>query len=141
MAGADPQLHAECGQGDLVTSPAPFARRERSVPVTVVTDKVKLSRFGGRDTAVLRLEPPMHAHEAGAHCIACDSRGNVRVLLFELQEKLGRGMVEPFVRVVVDATDAPDQVAVADALVPGRLPALGLRDHAVARNFHLADVV
>lgn len=124
-----------------MTSPAPFARRDRSVPVTVVTDKAALSRFGGRDTAVVRLEPPLHAHEAGVHCIACDSRGDVRVLLFELQERLGRGMVEPFMRVVVDATDVADVSVVTDALVPGRMPALGLRDHAVARNFHLAEVV
>ena len=59
----------------------------------------------------------------------------------ELQEKLSRGMVEPFIRVVVDATDAPDAAAVADALVPGRLPAFGLRDHAVARNFHLKELL
>ena len=124
-----------------MTSPAPYARRERSVPVTVVTDKAALARFGGRDTAVVHLDPPLHTHEPGTECIACESRGNVRVLLFELQEKLSRGMVEPFVRVVVDATEAPDAAAVADALVPGRLPAFGLRDHAVARNFHLAELL
>lgn len=120
---------------------APFARRERSVPVTVVTDAGALARFGGGDTAVVKLEPPLHNHEPGNECIACESRGNVRVLLFELEEKLRRGMTEPFVRVVVDATDATDPQAVADALVPGRLPAVGLRDHAVARNFHLAEVI
>ena len=122
-------------------SPAPFARRERSVPVTVVTDRSALSRFGGRDTAVVKLEAPLHAHDPGTECIVCESRGNVRVLLFELQEKVRLGMIEPFVRVVVDATDATDAQAVADALVPGKLPAFGLRDHAVARNFHLAEVV
>jgi hypothetical protein len=111
------------------------------VPVTLVTDKTALGRFGGRDTAVVHLDAPLHAHEPGTECIACESRGNVRVLLFELQEKLSRGMVEPFVRVVVDATDAADPAAVADALVPGRLPAFGLRDHAVARNFHLAEII
>lgn len=124
-----------------MNSPAPYARRSHSVPVTVVTDRVALSRFGGRDTAVVRLDTPLHAHEPGTECVACESRGNVRVLLFELQEKLNRGMVEPFVRVVVDATDAPDARAVADAIVPGRLPAFGLRDHAVARNFHLEEVI
>lgn len=125
----------------MSASPAPYARRARSVPVTVVTDKAALGRFGGRDTAVIRLEAPLHEHEPGTECIACESRGNVRVLLFELQEKLNRGMVDPFVRVVVDATDAPDTQAVADAIVPGRLPAFGLRDHAVARNFHLEEVI
>ncbi|MBN9314488.1 MAG: hypothetical protein J0I99_01995 [Devosia sp.] len=124
-----------------MTSPAPYARRERSVPVTVVTDKAVLGRFGGRDTAVVKLDAPLHAHAPGTECVACESRGNVRVLLFELQEKLGRGMVEPFVRVVVDATEVADTAAVADALVPGKLPAFGLRDHAVARNFHLAEVL
>lgn len=125
----------------MSASPAPYARGARSVPVTVVTDKAALGRFGGRDTAVIRLEAPLHAHEPGTECIACESRGNVRVLLFELQEKLNRCMVDPFVRVVVDATDAPDTQAVADAIVPGRLPAFGLRDHAVARNFHLEEVI
>jgi len=124
-----------------MTSPAPFARRAISVPVTVVTDKAALGRFGGRDTAVVHLDPPLHAHESGTECIACESRGNVRVLLFELQERVRLGMAEPFVRVVVDATDVEDRAAVADAIVPGKLPAFGLRDFTVARNFHLAEVV
>ncbi len=124
-----------------MTAPAPYARRARSIPVTVVTDKAALARFGGRETAVVRLDAPLHAHAPGTECIACESRGNVRVLLFELDEKLSRGMVEPFTRVVVDATDAPAPKAVADALVPGRLPAFGLRDHAVARNFHLEEII
>jgi len=124
-----------------MTSPAPFARRATSVPVTVVTDKAALGRLGGRDTAVVHLDAPLHAHEPGTECIACDSRGNVRVLLFELQEKVRLGMAEPFLRVVVDATDVNDHVAVADAIVPGKLPAFGLRDLTVARNFHLTEVV
>lgn len=124
-----------------MTAPAPFARRATSVPVTVVTDKAALGGFGGRDTAVVHLDPPLHAHDPGTECIACESRGNVRVLLFELQEKVRLGMLEPFVRVVVDATDVTDREAVADAIVPGKLPAFGLRDLTVARNFHLKEVV
>ncbi len=120
---------------------APFARRATSVPVTVITNAAALSGIGGRDTAVLRLEAPLHAHPAGAECIACESRGNVRVLLFELQEKLRLGMAAPFTRVVVDASAVTDLAAVRDALIPGKLPAFGLRDHAVARNFHLAEVL
>jgi len=120
---------------------SPYARRASSVPVSVVTDAKALARFGGRDTAVVRLDPPLHAHAPGTECIACEARGNVRVLLFELQEKLRLGMVEPFVRVAVDATTIEDPRAIADALVPGRLPAFGLRDHAVAKNFHLAEIV
>lgn len=125
----------------MMTSPAPFARRARSVPVVVITDRAALTRFGGHGTALVRLDAPLHPHEPGSECVACDSRGNVRVLLFELQERARLGMVEPFERVVVDATDATDREAIADALIPGRLPAFGLRDHAVARNFHLEEVV
>lgn len=124
-----------------MTSPAPFARRAKSVPVTVVTDKTELARFGGCDTALVHLDAPLHAHEPGTECMACESRGNVRVLLFELQEKVRLGMAEPFERVVVDASDVEDRAAVADAIVPGKLPAFGLRDFTVARNFHLAEVV
>ena len=124
-----------------MTSPAPFARRTTSVPVTVVTNQTALSGFDAPGTAVLHLEAPLHAHDAGAECIACESRGNVRVLLFELQEKLRLGMAEPFVRVVVDASAISDVAAVTEALIPGKLPAFGLRDHAVARNFHLAEVL
>ena len=60
----------------------------------------------------------------------------VRVLIVDDQE--------PFrlaARMVVDATDVEDRTAVADAIVPGKLPAFGLRDFTVARNFHLAEVV
>ncbi len=124
-----------------MTSPTPFARRARSAPVIIVTNRAALHGFGGRDTAIVRLEPPLHSHAPGTECISCESRGNVRVLLFELQEKVRLGMIEPFLRVVVDASDAADPAAVADALVPGKLPALGLRDHTVARNFHLAEVI
>jgi G3E family GTPase len=119
---------------------SPFTRRAQSVPVTVVTDATQLPESAD-GTAVIRLEPPLHDHAPGAECVACESRGNVRVLLFELDEKLRRGMVPPFARVVVDATGVADPQAVADAIVAGRLPAMGLRDHAVARNFHLDQVV
>ena len=119
----------------------PYARREHSVPVTVVTQPEALLRYGGRATAVVRFEPLPHNHASGTDCIACEARSNVRVLLFELQEKSRLGLVEPFTHVVVDATSVADARAVADALIPGRLPAFGLRDHAVARNFHLQDVI
>jgi len=112
-----------------------------TIPVTIVADAAALPRFGGRDTALVKLEPAPHAHGAGENCIACDTRGDVRVLLFELDEKLKRGLVEPFIRVVVDATAAADPQAVADALVPGRIAAKALRDHMVARRFHLEDLV
>lgn len=117
---------------------APFARRAAPVPVTVIAAGDGLPPVGG-DIAVVTLEPPLHDHGGGAACIACESRGDVRVLLFELDEKLRRGLVPPFTSVVVDARAVTDPQAVRDALVPGRLPALGLRDHTIARNFRLAS--
>ena len=125
-----------------IRTPAPFGRRTHSVPVTVVADPAELAGVTGQaGTAVLRLEPPLHRHEGGSACVACETRGDIRVMLFELEEKQRRGMVPPFERVVVDATARSDAARVADAIVPGRLPALGLRDHAVARNFHLDRVL
>lgn len=67
---------------------------------------------------------------AAAMCGCCFSR---------LDEKLRRGMVPAFDRVVVDASEVGDVQGVIDALVPGRQPAVGLRDHTVARNFRLAE--
>jgi hypothetical protein len=40
--------------------------------------------------------------------------------------------------VIVDARAARDAQAIIDALIPGKLPACGLRDHMVARRFRLA---
>lgn len=117
---------------------APFARRAAPVPVTIVAAGDGLPPMAS-DVAVVTLEPPLHDHGGGAACIACESRGDVRVLLFELDEKLRRGLVAPFTAVVVDARAVADPQVVRDALVPGRLPALGLRDHTIARNFRLAD--
>jgi hypothetical protein len=48
-------------------------------------------------------------------------------------------MVPAFDRVIVDASEIEDVQGVIDALVPGRQPALGLRDHTVARNFRLVE--
>lgn len=118
-----------------VSPPAPFARLAAAIPVTVVNAATSPLPPG---TALVRLMPPLHAHAPGAECPACASRGNVRVLLFELQEKQRLGLAEPFESVVVEA-GAADLEAVRDALVPGRQPAFGLRDHAVLKNFHLAS--
>jgi hypothetical protein len=51
------------------------------------------------------------------------------------------GDIQPFNRVVVDARRVADKQRVIDALTPGNLPAIGLRDHAVARNFYLENVL
>lgn len=114
---------------------SPFTPTPRSIPVTIVTDASVLPPREG--TAIIRIDTPLHAHAPGSECIACDARGNVRVLLFELLERQRRGETPPFTAVLVDATAASDPQAIVDALIPGRLPALGLRDHTVARSFHL----
>lgn len=114
-------------------------RRNRSVPVTIVTDPAHLASLSASPgTAVVRPEA-MHDHPVGTTCVACDSRADIRVLLFELNERLRLGLVPAFDRVVVDATVHGDPAAIENALIPGRLPALALRDHVVARTFHLAS--
>jgi hypothetical protein len=77
-----------------------------------------------------------HDH-GGSECLVCSTRGNVRVLLFELLEQARTGAIPAFSSVVVDARQALDAQAVIDALTPGKLPAFGLRDHTVARSFKL----
>lgn len=123
-----------------MASGAPFAAKKQSVPVSIETDADKLTDRAGDDVAVIRLDAPAHAHADGSSCLMCETRGDVRVALFELLERERLGAVPPFVRVVVDASAVGDVGAVVDALVPGRRPAFGLRDFTVARSFHLEAV-
>lgn len=120
-----------------MASGTPFAARRQSVPVRIETDARKLAALAGDGVAVVRLEPPAHAHADGAACLVCETRGDVRVALFELLERERLGAVPPFDQVVVDASAIEDVGTVVDALVPGRRPAFGLRDFTVARSFHL----
>ena len=124
---------------------SPYQRRAEPIPVTVVTgarqvDDV-LAAPGNRQAAVIRMEPPEHDHGFGAECLACAARGDVRAMLFDLLEGARLGLREPFTGVIVDATALPDAAEVVDRIVPGKLPAFGLRDHAVAKNFRLERVV
>ncbi len=121
-----------------MASAAPFAARKQSVPVQIETDPGRLAALAGDGVAVIQLEAPLHAHADGRACPACETRGDVRVALFELLERERLGAVPPFTRVVIDARALSDTVALVDALVPGRRPAAGLRDFTVARSFHLA---
>jgi len=117
-------------------STAPFQRLARSIPVVVVTGPgTALPVEAG--AVVVEIEPAGHDHAAGEECLACASRGDVRVMLFELLERSRQGLVSPFSKVIVDARRSPSPQDVVDRLVPGRQPAFGLRDHTVARNFHL----
>lgn len=108
--------------------------------MTIARSAEALRRLGEAEgTVVVRPEAPLHDHGDGVACVACESRGDVRVLLFELDEQRRRGLVAPFTRVVVDATGEVDADIVRAALVPGLRPAVGLRDHIVARSFRLVE--
>jgi hypothetical protein len=107
--------------------------------VTVVTTPVAGTTDTG--TAFIRIEPTHHNHASGVECIACAAATDIRALLFDLLESARQGHRPAFTRVVVDASALPDPQDVIDRLTPGRLPAHGLRDHAVARNFALAEVL
>jgi hypothetical protein len=114
---------------------AAFTASRTAVPVSVVTHGSLPSTTGA---VVVTIESePGHDHPGG-ECLVCSTRGNVRVLLFELLEQARIGAVPKFNSVIVDARRAAYPQAVIDALVPGRLPAFGLRDHTVARSFRLA---
>ena len=113
---------------------APFASPGGAIPVTVMTT----GDFVLPEGAVLVTVNGETGHEhSGAECLVCSTRGNIRVLLFELLAQTRTGSVPKFSSVVVDARQAADPQAVTDALIPGKLPAFGLRDHTVARIFRL----
>lgn len=114
---------------------AAFTATRQPIPVTVITAGPLPPAPGA---ALVTIEPESGHDHTGAECLVCSTRGNVRVLLFELLEQARLGAVPDFSSVVVDARQASDPQAVADALVPGKLPAFGLRDHTVARSFRLA---
>lgn len=122
----------------------PFDRASKGIAVTVVTGASNLplpldSLARGtslNDMAVVRLGGPLHSHTGGDTCIACASAGDVRLALFDLLQTPKRPT-----RVVVDARGVADPTQVIERLIPGRQPAAALRDHTVARSFHLFEVV
>jgi hypothetical protein len=118
-------------------TPDPFAALANPIPVTVTRSPVVGTTTDG--IAVLRLQPPAHDHAPGTECVACAAQTDIRALLFDLLESARQGRRPAFTRVVVDASALPDAAVVIDRLLPGKLPALGLRDHAVARNFRLTE--
>ena len=116
---------------------SPFDPLPASVPVTVVTRGPLPSDAGAR---VIHLEAALHEHEPGDECVACAARGDIRAMLFDLIQA-SRSDLRPLSAVLVDATDLKDAQAVIDRLERGKLPAFGLRDHTVARSFHLSRVI
>ncbi len=74
-------------------------------------------------------------------CICCTIGGDIRAAVSEMHEaaqKLGR---LPLPQVIVETTGMADPAPIVNQLVAGAVPAFGLRDHIVARNYRLAGVV
>ena len=74
-------------------------------------------------------------------CICCTATSDIRASLHELHEARLRGDVPPIARVVIETTGLADPAPIINSIIPGGAPAIGLRDHVVARHFHLAGVV
>ena len=117
----------------------PFDRAAVSIPVTVVTHREALADVDPT-AARLTLKRPLHNHDAGNECVACAARGDVRALLFDLLQS-SRADKRALSSVSVDATALDDAQPVIDRIARGVVPAFGLRDHTVARSFHLDNVL
>lgn len=117
----------------------PFDKASSSIPVTVVTTH-GAETFADPAARVVRLEPALHEHEAGGECVACAARGDIRAILFDLLQS-ARSEQRPLTSVVIDASALKDAKPVIDRLERGVVPAFGLRDHTVARSFHLSRVI
>jgi hypothetical protein len=118
----------------------PFDKASSSIPVTVVTN-VSALNSPEAGAAVIHLEPALHEHAPGSECVACAARGDIRALLFDLLQSSRQPGANPVLSVVVDASDLKDPKPVIDRLQKGVVPAFGLRDHTVARSFHLSRVI
>lgn len=116
----------------------PFERATSSIPVTIVTSDAVPDQPG--DVAVLRLAPGPHDHATGSECVACAAAGDVRAMLFDLLLETRSGARPDFKRVTIDAHLLANPQTVIDQLDP-HAPAAGLRDHTVARSFHLSRVI
>lgn len=74
-------------------------------------------------------------------CICCTATSDIRSSLSELHEARLRGDIPSVSRVVIETTGLADPAPIINSIIPGGSPAVGLRDHVVARHFHLARVV
>lgn len=116
----------------------PFDKASSSIGVTIVTSDAVTAESD--DVAVIHLEPALHEHPPGQECIACAIRADVRAMLFDLLQEARSGARQPFLRVVIDAHLLRDPQRIVDRLDP-HAPAIGLRDHTVAKSFHLTRVI
>lgn len=74
-------------------------------------------------------------------CICCTATSDIRRSLSELHDAQLRGAIPPILRVVIETTGLADPAPIINSIIPGGSPDIGLRDHVVARHFHLARVV
>lgn len=81
-----------------------------------------------------------HGHADGVQCVACAGRGDVRTVLFDLLEEVRLGLCDEFSSVIVDISAVAEPSRIIDALT-GKLQAMALRDHMVARRFYLAGTL
>ena len=116
----------------------PFDRPSSSIAVTVVTSDAVGEQPD--DVAVIRLRPGAHNHPPGQECVACSAAVDIRAMLFDLLQEVRSGQRKPLGSVIVDAHLLDEPQPVIDRLDP-HAPAIGLRDHTVARSFHLARVI
>lgn len=75
-----------------------------------------------------------------ARCLCCTVGSDVRSTLHELHILANAGEFA-LDRVLVETTGLADPAPLVNQLIPGGAPAVGLRDHLVARNFELTGVV
>lgn len=73
-------------------------------------------------------------------CLCCTAGSDIRSTLHELQTALDAGEIA-FDRVIVETTGLADPAPLVNQLIPGGAPAVGLRDHVVARKFELSGVI
>ncbi len=73
-------------------------------------------------------------------CLCCTIGSDIRSTLYELHELAAAGDAS-FSRVIVETTGLADPAPLVNELIPGGTPAMGLRDHVVARRFDIAGVV
>ncbi|WP_172965717.1 GTP-binding protein [Agrobacterium sp. FDAARGOS_525] len=74
-------------------------------------------------------------------CICCTATSDIRTSLYELHQAILEGVMPDVSRVVIETTGLADPAPIINSLIASGTPALGLRDHIVARHFHLSGVV
>ncbi|MEF2072560.1 CobW family GTP-binding protein [Consotaella aegiceratis] len=74
-------------------------------------------------------------------CICCTASSDIRTSLHELHVARLHQEIPAISRVVIETTGLADPAPIINSLIAGGAPAMGLRDHAVARHFYLAGVI